>query len=63
MISFLKGFIEENTVLNLDKTKFNKKYAVRSSANIEDGTVNSFAGQFDTYLNVSKEQINKNENK
>lgn len=53
----LKGFIEENTVLNLDKTKFNKKYAVRSSANIEDGIVNSFAGQFDTYLNVTPDLL------
>lgn len=37
----------------------NKKYAIRSSANIEDGEVTSFAGQFDTYLNVSKKDVNK----
>jgi phosphoenolpyruvate synthase/pyruvate phosphate dikinase len=28
-------------------------YAVRSSGSLEDGADNSFAGQFDTYLNVS----------
>lgn len=31
--------------------------AVRSSASIEDGANSSFAGQFDTYLNVQKEEI------
>jgi len=31
--------------------------AVRSSASIEDGDSSSFAGQFDTYLNVKKEEI------
>lgn len=34
-----------------------KLYAVRSSSNIEDGIKNSFAGQFDTYLNVKPENI------
>ena len=31
--------------------------AVRSSASIEDGANNSFAGQFDTYLNVPREDV------
>ncbi len=31
--------------------------AVRSSASIEDGENNSFAGQFDTYLNVPKHEV------
>ena len=35
------------------------KYAVRSSSNIEDGKNDSFAGQFDTYLNVGKENLNQ----
>ena len=33
------------------------KYAVRSAANIEDGSDNSFAGQFATYLNVAEKDL------
>lgn len=32
-------------------------FSVRSSSTVEDGVNSSFAGQFDTYLNVSKEHI------
>ena len=32
-------------------------FAVRSSCNLEDGTDQSFAGQFDTYLNVKPEDV------
>ena len=32
-------------------------FAVRSSSNMEDGKKISFAGQFDTYLNVTKEKL------
>lgn len=32
-------------------------FSVRSSSTVEDGVNSSFAGQFDTYLNVSKEGI------
>lgn len=32
-------------------------YAVRSSCNLEDGADSSFAGQFDTYLNVRPEDV------
>ncbi len=32
-------------------------YAVRSSCNLEDGSQDSFAGQFDTYLNISKSEL------
>lgn len=35
----------------------NNLYAVRSSCNLEDGNTSSFAGQFDTYLNVSKKDL------
>jgi pyruvate,water dikinase len=35
----------------------NKKYAVRSSALCEDGKTNSFAGIFETYLNVGPEEV------
>jgi len=34
----------------------NKKYAVRSSANVEDGSVASYAGQFLTVLDVTSHQ-------
>ena len=47
--------IEENEIKDLfDK---NKKYAVRSSADTEDGGVHSFAGMFDSYLNVEEQDI------
>lgn len=39
--------------------KFNN-YSVRSSADIEDGETNSFAGMFDSYLNVSYKEILQN---
>lgn len=47
--------IEEIKIENLFDS--NKKYAVRSSANVEDGGIHSFAGMFDSYLNVEKENI------
>ena len=43
----------------IDITKYNKKYAIRSSSYLEDGETDSFAGQFDTYLNVSPRKINE----
>ena len=33
------------------------QYSIRSSANVEDGNKNSFAGQFSTYLYVDKKNI------
>lgn len=39
----------------LDKKK---KYAVRSSADLEDGQISSFAGMFQSYLNVEYKDIN-----
>ncbi len=41
----------------LDKICENKTYAVRSSANCEDNEKHSFAGMFDSYLNVKKEEV------
>jgi pyruvate,water dikinase len=35
-------------------------YSVRSSADIEDGNNNSFAGMFDSYLNVKYDDLNEN---
>ena len=46
-----------NLKLDIDLKKYKGKYAVRSSSNIEDGELNSFAGQFDTYLNVEKKDL------
>jgi len=37
-------------------TKYSK-YSVRSSADVEDGSVNSFAGMFDSYLNVNNNEL------
>ena len=43
----------------IDISKYKGKYAIRSSSYLEDGELNSFAGQFDTYLNVTPRNINK----
>ena len=43
----------------IDTSKYKGLYAVRSSSNLEDSKDNSFAGQFDTYLNVKDKDIDK----
>ena len=43
----------------IDISNYSGKYAVRSSCELEDSNLDSFAGQFDTYLNVDKSDINK----
>ena len=43
----------------IDITNFKGKYAVRSSSYLEDGENDSFAGQFDTFLNVKPNNINR----
>ncbi|MBP5262556.1 MAG: phosphoenolpyruvate synthase, partial [Clostridiales bacterium] len=43
----------DGTILKPDKT-----YAVRSSCSLEDGNDFSFAGQFDTFLNVPADDVN-----
>ena len=53
----LKSYIENNIKKNFTVQLQCDKYAVRSSSNIEDGKKDSFAGQFDTYLNVTKEEL------
>lgn len=59
-----KGFVctakeNKNNIYNMyDKLKLDK-VAVRSSAICEDGTQNSYAGQFETFLNIDKEEIIK----
>ena len=41
----------------IDLSKYKGKYAIRSSSNLEDASDNSFAGLFDTYLNVDSKDI------
>ncbi len=41
----------------IDISKFNGKYAVRSSSNLEDSKEHSFAGLFNTYLEVEPSDI------
>lgn len=48
--------IKNNKIIYKDALNTNL-YAVRSSCNLEDGDKDSFAGQFDTYLNVSKKDL------
>lgn len=43
----------------LNKLNKSKTYAVRSSANSEDGSKHSFAGMFDSYLNVKFNDIHE----
>lgn len=43
----------------IDISKYKGSYAIRSSCELEDNLDNSFAGQFDTYLNVKTNDINK----
>ena len=49
----------KNRDKEIDISKYIGKYAIRSSSNLEDRKLNSFAGQFDTYLNVVPKKINK----
>jgi len=43
-----------------EKLDKNIRYSVRSSADIEDGSKNSFAGMFDSYLDVPYEKLKGN---
>ena len=48
-----------NRYEKIDYKKYHGKYAIRSSSYLEDGEVNSYAGQFDTYLNIKPREIEK----
>ncbi len=56
-ITFQQEFIEE--VRNYIEQNFQEDtlFSVRSSSSVEDDMDSSFAGQFDTYLNVSRNHI------
>ncbi|MEN8253688.1 MAG: PEP/pyruvate-binding domain-containing protein [Patescibacteria group bacterium] len=47
--------IQKNILLGL-KDMLSDRLAIRSSATCEDGHNSSFAGQFDSYLNISKKE-------
>lgn len=54
----IKRHIESlNITINLNYKA--SAYSVRSSASIEDGENNSFAGQFDTYLDVAESELSE----
>ena len=54
----LKEEIEQSVELKYTNELNTKYYAVRSSSSLEDGDLTSFAGQFDTYLNVEEKDLN-----
>ena len=54
------GASEEEIASALDRFDARTLFAVRSSAIDEDGSVHSFAGQFETYLNIPKAQVVEN---
>lgn len=54
------GASEEDIASALDRFDEQTLFAVRSSATDEDGSVHSFAGQFETYLNIPKDQVVEN---
>ena len=56
---FIPGFSVIQTISELHKDNFqeNKLYAVRSSCDVEDGSENSYAGQFTTFLNVKADGL------
>lgn len=61
-INVPKGFVctsieNRNDIYNMYDNLKLKKVAVRSSAICEDGKQNSYAGQFETFLNINKEEI------
>ena len=53
----LKKAFDENIKIHLNLELEDNLYSVRYSYNLEDSAKNSFAGQFDTFLNVPKEDI------
>lgn len=63
-INIPKTYVALTTATNISeeikKLPKNIKYAIRSSANVEDGENNSFAGMFDSYLNVKYSDIEEN---
>lgn len=55
----LRQKLRENIVIGNLPLKDAMRYAVRSSCNVEDSKTNSFAGMFDTFLNVDAKEVEK----
>ena len=53
----LKAAIRESVVINRTPKLKGELFSVRSSSCVEDSAENSFAGQFDTFLNVERKDI------
>jgi pyruvate,water dikinase len=56
----IEGASKEDIALALQKFDDDILFAVRSSTAVEDGSDHSFAGQFETYLNIPKSKICEN---
>ena len=50
---YLRAHVKKDFMIRLES----ERYAVRSSSNLEDGTSDSFAGQFKTFLQVSRDDL------
>lgn len=53
----LKKAVKESVAVSREITLEGEKFSVRSSSCVEDSADNSFAGQFDTFLNVERKDI------
>ena len=50
---YLRAHVKKDFTIRLES----ERYAVRSSSNLEDGASDSFAGQFKTFLQVSRDDL------
>ena len=51
--------LEKELIANVPEQEAEKHYAVRSSANVEDGNLASFSGKFETELYVKKKNLSQ----
>ncbi len=55
--SILKAAVRKSVVISRNPVLKGELFSVRSSSCVEDSAENSFAGQFDTFLNVERKDI------